>query len=680
MQIGHESQNHSSDNPICTEDAFLSVVGAASLSVSGQRVLQGKRKCLALLSYLALNREAGTTREHIAGLLWGDSPERQARASLRQALSDMRHALGPFKVQLLTFDHDVLILNHGSIRIDLIDLANDLEAGKVPDLLLSKPNLAEEILTGFDDLSQDYTSWLREFRARFQERLSRGLRDQYQSDVLPLKVRRAIAETATLLDPLNEEAHRIVMQLAAMEGDVGTALQTYAKLFDVLGERLGMEPSARTQDLAVKIKMGHFDDLEPEPVHEPQVAAVARPQDRERSAAPTVAILPLHSIGPDSVPDFFTKGIVEDTVCLLATLHEPRVISSNSTRDIRTGEQRSDDIARTLGADYFVSGMVRKADENFHLSVQLSDVRSGVVEWARIYNVTEKDLFDVQFDIAQSIAQKLVPSLRSAELRRARGSHPNDLSAYHLALVARDMVFRLDRTSIEEAEGLLNLAAQRDPDFVPTFLTMADLYSIRLGQGWSADRGNDRLLLEQALGKAINLNEESGRALAMLGHNFTILRRDYQQAQALFTRALAHSPNDAETLMWSSPTLSFTGEHQQAIKRAEDAISLSPNDPILFRYEHFLSIAHYAAGDFSSAAHWGMNSFQRNPHYTSNLRTTAASLAALGKSDDAEELARRAMEVDPEFRVNKILKKLSFQDQSIARRYIRHLLDAGLPD
>ena len=104
MQIGHESQNNSSEDSICAEDAFLSVVGAASLSVSGQRVLQGKRKCLALLSYLALNREAGTTREHMAGLLWGDSPERQARASLRQALSDMRHALGPFKVQLLTIE------------------------------------------------------------------------------------------------------------------------------------------------------------------------------------------------------------------------------------------------------------------------------------------------------------------------------------------------------------------------------------------------------------------------------------------------------------------------------------------------------------------------------------------------------------------------------------------------
>ncbi len=680
MQIGHESQDQSPENTISAEDAVLSVVGAATLSVSGQRVLQGKRKCLALLSYLALSQEAGVTREHIAGLLWGDSPERQARASLRQALSDMRQALGPFNINLLTFDHDVLILNHGSIRIDLIDLASDLEAGRVPDLLLSRPNLSEEILTGFDDLSEDFTSWLREYRVRFHDRLSRGLRDQYQSDDLPLKVKRAVAETATLLDPLNEEAYRIVMQLAAMEGDVGTALQTYTKLFETLDEKLGMEPSARTQDLAIKIKMGHFDQLDSEVSGDAPIAAAAERTAGRRSSVPTVAILPLQSVGPDNVPDFFTKGIVEDTVCLLATLHEPRVISSNSTRDLRPDDRQSEGIAATLGADYFLSGMVRKADKDFHLSVQLSDARSGVVEWARIYDVTEKDLFDVQFDVAQSIAQKLVPSLRSAELRRARGSHPKDLSAYHLALVARDLVFRLDRTSIGEAEGLLNLASQRDPNFFPTFLTMADLYSIRLGQGWSADRGNDQVLLEQALGKAINLNEESGRALAMLGHNFTILRREYEQAKALFDRALASSPNDAETLMWSSPNLSFTGEPEKAIKRAEDAISLSPNDPIMFRYEHFLSIAHYSAGDFSSAAHWGMSSFQRNPHYTSNLRMTAASLAALGKVDDAEDLARRVIDVDPEFRVSKVQKKLSFQDESVERRYIQHLLMAGLPE
>ena len=77
-------------------------------------------------------------------------------------------------------------------------------------------------------------------------------------------------------------------------------------------------------------------------------------------------------------------------------------------------------------------------------------------------------------------------------------------------------------------------------------------------------------------------------------------------------------------MMWSSPTFAYLGYPTEARKRAERAIELSPMDPYLFRYEHFLSIAHYAAENYEEAAHWCQRSLKRNPRYTSNLRATAA--------------------------------------------------------
>jgi len=444
-----------------------------------------------------------------------------------------------------------------------------------------------------------------------------------------------------------------------------------------------MEPSGLTQDLVVDIKNGKFDGAGASPHAANQTAVSHTDEPRlfiAGSDIPTVAIIPFGTIGPDPVPDYFSRGILEDTVCLLATLREPRVISSNSTWGLDPGHfSRTDDV-RKLGADYVVTGTIRRAGEDYHLSVHLSDVRTGLVEWAQIYSSPAADLFEVQLEVAASIAQRLVPSLRIAELRRTKGSKPEDLNAYHLTLQARDMAFRLDRDSFDEAGQMLQLACQKDPQFAPSHVLAADWFSIRMGQGWSTDVADDQMNLEHYAKRAVELHEGNGRALAMLGHNRTIIDHNFDEGQALFEKAINASPNDAETLMWSSPASAFVGDYPTAIARAEKAISLSPSDPFLFRFEHFLSIAYYSAGKFADAAHWGLESHRRNPNYTSNLRMTAASLAACENSNDARRFASQVLQLDPDYSVKTFLANQPFRSRKVGEQYAAHLRLAGLKD
>lgn len=223
------------------------------------------------------------------------------------------------------------------------------------------------------------------------------------------------------------------------------------------------------------------------------------------------------------------------------------------------------------------------------------------------------------------------------------------------------------------------MAAAKDPNFAPTFVVLADWHSIRMGQGWSPDPKADRIELEKNARIAIALSEDSSRALAMLGHNRTIYDRQYGEACVFFDRALSYAPNDAETLMWSCPTLAYMGESQQSIERAERAIALSPKDPFLFRFEHFLGIAHYASGNLEAAAYWANSSFQRNPAYTSNLRLAAAAWAGLEKYDEAQKFAQYVLLQDSDFRVSGLRKHLPFKDISIGHQYADQLITAGLP-
>jgi tetratricopeptide (TPR) repeat protein len=265
------------------------------------------------------------------------------------------------------------------------------------------------------------------------------------------------------------------------------------------------------------------------------------------------------------------------------------------------------------------------------------------------------------------------------ELTLARRSRPADLSAYHLLLEARLLMFRMTRAAFAEADRLLDQARARDPGSATVLAERAAWHGLRIGQGWAADRKAETRALEQVLADALELDASQPRALAMRGHNHSILRHRLDDALPLFDRALAAAPNDAETLIWTVPTFAYLGEGREAVARAERAIALSPEDPLMFRYQHFRSIGYYALDAFDAAAHWGLEAERANPNYTSNLRTTAASLAAIGQLAEARRLMLRAQEVEPEFRVWPGVAHVPYSNAARRQMYGEQLLLAGFP-
>jgi DNA-binding SARP family transcriptional activator/TolB-like protein/Tfp pilus assembly protein PilF len=658
----------------------ITVFGGIGISYNRSEVRLTRRKARALLAYLALSETGRETRERLAGLLWPETSEQNARASLRQVLAEIRESLISCGCHaLLAGRHDIELISD-AIDVDSLSILREIAVGRVPEVLLIQPRMGETLLFGYDDLSPLFREWILATRAHLQERLVRALEQCYENEDLPRRQRRLLADAVLMLEPLHEAACRTVMRLAAEDGEIGTALRAYADLYRALDEDLDMEPSGPTRELVAEIKQGRFD-REVEPIRHPSRPEIGAydPGQRASSGIPVVAVLPFRAIGPDQVPSYFAEGVLEDTVRTLAMLREPVVISSNSTREFRGPDIDLREVAQRVGAQYVVSGTVRVVGTRVRLSAELVEVSGGTVLWSRAYDAFEPLEFETQDDIAGNIARTLVPHLRNEELRRSRGHQPEDLNAYRLMLQARELIFTLERPAFERAGTLLQDALKLDPGYAPIHTAVANWYSLRIGQGWAPKPESDERALETTARKAIALDSANGRALAMLAHNRTIHRREYDEAVSLLDRAIEASPNDAEVLMWSGPTYAYIGEPTEALHRLERAISLSPEDPFMFRYEHFMSIAHYSAANYEDAAHWGTRSLRRNPHYTSNLRMTAASLAAAGRPSDARPLVRRAMELQPGFRVLPMIEKQAFRSDDQRERYAEHLTEAGLP-
>jgi tetratricopeptide (TPR) repeat protein len=157
--------------------------------------------------------------------------------------------------------------------------------------------------------------------------------------------------------------------------------------------------------------------------------------------------------------------------------------------------------------------------------------------------------------------------VHGAERKRAGRLEAAGLGAYHLMLTARERMATLEPSKFEKAGDLLRRAVDFAPDHSNTHAALAGWYSIRIQQGWARDRSGDAEALRDASRQALAIDPTNPLALARLGHNHTILNRDYDKAIALFERTLETSPNNAAAWLWSSPTFAYRGDGAEAVRR-----------------------------------------------------------------------------------------------------------------
>ena len=663
------------------ECIVLRALGGSWIEIPGTGLRITARKQVAVIAYLALDRFSAS-RDLLAGLLWGDVPDAKARASLRQALSELR-ATHPLLRQALRIDRANVVLDPAMVVVDTGQLLEELRQGQLPVAIRAGGELVNDILYGFEGLGPRFADWLGETRRQIAQELLQSMSVAAERPDLPGTLRMDMAEAALTLDPLGEHHCRFAMQLANELGDIGRALQTYAAFYARMEAELDMEPSLQTQDLAVAIKLGAGERRpveSPTPEEPDQAPQPSEPRSIPSHGRPILAVLPLKALGIEDLQEHLTEMLVDDVVMKISRLKEISIISRVSIRHLTDRPDVAAILREKLNVRYVLSGTIRLSQNSYHLNIELSRTDDGLLLWAHSLDVSEDDLFRAHSETAEQVVHMLMPHLHRAELSDTRVSDIADLSAYQQLLRAQELVYTLSSAQFETAGRLLGEAVDNWPGFVPARVALADWFSLRVGQGWSDDPERDLLALQTHLETALASEARNGRALAMLGHNHAIYGRRYAEAMTLFEEALRATPGDAETLLWTGPTLAYTGREKEALERLAHASRLTLDDPLRFRYDHFLSVAHFAAGDMGEAARIGLASMTRNSRYTSNLRVTAAACVAIGDIEKARELSTRILVLEPKFRVSDFTTRQAFEDPARRADFGDLLRRAGLPN
>jgi len=369
---------------------------------------------------------------------------------------------------------------------------------------------------------------------------------------------------------------------------------------------------------------------------------------------PSIAVLPFQNMSGDPEQEYFVDGIVEDIITGLSRIKWLFVVARNSSFVYKGRAVDIKQASRELGVRYVLEGSLRKAGNRVRITSQLIEAATGTHVWAQRYDRALDDIFEVQDEITLNVVGAIEPSLRQAEIERARRKRPENLDAYDLYLRALAYTHSAMPSEADKALPLLHQALSLQPDSAAVHAAAAFAYENRYMRGGMS--AADKAAALHHARAAIEAGPDDARTLATAGFVIGLVAHDYETAMNAIDRALELTSTSAWALGSGAVILGHAGETTRAIEYGERALRVSPLDREIFHPYVGLTIAHCAASNWEGAIATAGKAAQASPRFSVPYVLQAAALSMLGRLDDAKAVASRVPELEPGFTVSGFLR------------------------
>jgi TolB-like protein len=430
---------------------------------------------------------------------------------------------------------------------------------------------------------------------------------------------------------------------------LGDSVNIAARL-EALAEPGSIYVSAPARDhIGNKLPLG-FDDLGDQQVKNiPQAIRVYRVQAETLAAKPiaalslpdkpTIAVLPFQNLSGDPEQEYFVDGMVEEIITALSRIRWLFVIARNSSFTYKGQVVDIKQVGRELGVRYVLEGSVRKAGGRVRITGQLIDALTGTHLWADRFDGSLEDIFELQDNVAISVAGVIEPALQAAETARSANRPTNDLTAYDLYLRAYAMVFS-SRARFLDALGLLEEAIARDPDYGPALSWAATCCQGIANDGRSDDPDAVRRKGLDFARRALEVARDDPVVLAHAAHALGYFGEDVTGAIALVDRALALNPSFARGWHISGILRRWAGQPDVTIEHVQRSLRLSPRARVGWG-SAVIGSALFLSRRFDEAVPSLLDAIQDEPSLPDAYRHLAACYAHMGRLDDAREVVKR---------------------------------------
>jgi len=295
-----------------------------------------------------------------------------------------------------------------------------------------------------------------------------------------------------------------------------------------------------------------------------------------------IAVLPFENLGDQKENSVFADGVQDDILTKLAKIADLKVISRTSVMDYR-GKRNVRQIGDALRVSHVLEGSARRTGDRIHLNAQLIDTRTDTHVWAEQYDRDLNDLFAIQSEIAERVAERLNAQITAAEKLTIERKPTADLIAFDLYTRGKNLFLTAPFSGkggadLLEAIDLLNQAVARDPSFFQAYCLLADLHGYLY---WFGDHTPGRLALEEAaIQAASRLRPDAGETHLTRAGNLYGSHHDYDGALAELEVARRSLPNSPSVFEVMASIQGCQGRWEESIRNFERAVELDPRNVI----------------------------------------------------------------------------------------------------
>ena len=359
---------------------------------------------------------------------------------------------------------------------------------------------------------------------------------------------------------------------------------------------------------------------------------------------PSIAVLPFTNLSGDPEQEYFCDGMAEEIINALTHLEQLRVVARTSAFAFKGKSGDIREIGKKLDVGSVLEGSVRKAGNRVRITAQLINVADGYHVWSERFDRRMEDVFAIQDEISLAIVENLKVKLLAPEKHKVTRRHTESLEAYNLYLKGRYSWNKRTADGLKNAVACFEEAVRKDPEYALAYSGLADALTM-LGFYQALPQAEAQQRAQQAVLKAIELDDRLGEAHASLGEILSTSGGDPQRAAAEFERAIALNPGYATAHHWYSILLWDSGRFEEAFAQGKRALELDPLSVIIKIHVSQLTAA---AWDWAGAEALLGQAVEMDPE-NAKLRTDyAVLLAVAGRKEESLIQARRAMELAPE--------------------------------
>jgi TolB-like protein len=358
---------------------------------------------------------------------------------------------------------------------------------------------------------------------------------------------------------------------------------------------------------------------------------------------PAIAVLPFTNPSGDPEQEYFSDGISEDIVTALAKSRTLFVIARNSSFTYKGKAVAVKDIGRELGVRYVLEGSTRKAGNRIRVTTQLVEAATGLHIWAEHYDRDLADVFSVQDDITASVCEAIQPAVERSERERAARKAPERLDAWECYHRGMWHLANTEAAENTKARNFFARAIQLDPRFARADAALALTYlnEVTLFRP-DLRKVNIPRALEHA-GNAIKKDPTDATAHAVLARALW-MSGSHAESLAEADLAVSLEPNSAAAHAAKGGACVWGGRPRDAIKPLETAMRLSPFDPLIPLWLHFIARAHYWAQNYVASIGVARQLRHSFPDFRPPYNTLLAALGQTGQVDEARIVLADAMQ------------------------------------